>query len=290
MKTPDRNNLILIAVLAVVGAGLGYQYWQTHQALLAVKTELANATSTVAELEDSASLLNEERATLAEALDTEQRRNDSFEERITTLAGTVGKLDKLAELDPVLLQKYSKVYFLNENYIPSELSEIGEEYRFNEDKLEEIQTPVWPYLEELLEDAKDDDIELLVASSYRSFGQQGSLKASYSVRYGSGANAFSADQGYSEHQLGTTIDFTTTDVGGSFVSFDRSEAYRWLEKNAYKYGFILSYPRDNTYYVYEPWHWRFVGKALADELHDKEKYFYDLDQREIDKYLINIFD
>lgn len=290
MRTLARNNLILTVALAFVALGLGYQYWQTRQALLTVKAELASATSTVAKLEESTSLLSEDKTTLEEALDTEQRRNDSFEERIDTLAGTVGKLDKLAELDPVLLQKYSKVYFLNENYIPGKLTEIDEEYRFNENKLEEIQTPVWPYLEELLEDAKNDDIELLIASSYRSFGQQGSLKASYSVRYGSGANAFSADQGYSEHQLGTTIDFTTKGVGGSFIGFDRSDAFEWLSKNAHKYGFILSYPRDNTYYVYEPWHWRYVGKALADELHDTEKYFYDLDQREIDTYLITIFD
>jgi hypothetical protein len=44
------------------------------------------------------------------------------------------------------------------------------------------------------------------------------------------------------------------------------------------------------YYQYEPWHWRFVGKDLADDLRDDGKYFYDLDQRTIDSYLIDIFD
>ncbi len=290
MKTTDRNNLILVIVVGMVAAGFGYQYWQTHTALLEVKKELANATSTVTKLEDDTALLNEDKATLAEALDTEQRRNDSIEERIDALTGTVGKLDKLAELDEVLLQKYSKVYFLNENYIPAELSEIDEAYKFNPNKQAQIQTPVSPYLKDMLESALEDDVEILVASAYRSFGEQGSLKASYNVKYGAGSNAFSADQGYSEHQLGTTLDLTTKDTGSSFVGFDKTDAYTWLEKNAYKYGFILSYPRDNTYYVYEPWHWRYVGKALAKELHESEKYFYDLDQREIDKYLINIFD
>ncbi|PJC82708.1 hypothetical protein CO006_02150, partial [Candidatus Roizmanbacteria bacterium CG_4_8_14_3_um_filter_35_14] len=61
-------------------------------------------------------------------------------------------------------------------------------------------------------------------------------------------------------------------------------------ENAYKYGFILSYPKQNTYYQFEPWHWRFVGMTLATKLHDTNQYFYNLAQREIDLYLISIFD
>jgi D-alanyl-D-alanine carboxypeptidase len=111
------------------------------------------------------------------------------------------------------------------------------------------------------------------------------------VTYGSGANAFSADQGYSEHQLGTTFDFTTEGIGGGLVtSFENTPAFAWLKDNAHKYGFTLSYPKDNAYYVYEPWHWRFVGEDLAEDLHEAGKTFYDWDQREIDKYLIKIFD
>jgi D-alanyl-D-alanine carboxypeptidase len=60
--------------------------------------------------------------------------------------------------------------------------------------------------------------------------------------------------------------------------------------NAYKYGFTLSYPKGNTSYVFEPWHWRFVGVKLATDLHNQGKNFYDLDQRSIDAYLVNFFD
>jgi D-alanyl-D-alanine carboxypeptidase len=110
------------------------------------------------------------------------------------------------------------------------------------------------------------------------------------VVYGSGANAFSADQGYSEHQLGTAADVTTNTLAGGLDGFDATPAYKWLTANAYKYGFILSYPQGNGYYEYEPWHWRFVGKKLARYLHTTNERFYDLDQRTIDSYLINIFD
>jgi hypothetical protein len=53
---------------------------------------------------------------------------------------------------------------------------------------------------------------------------------------------------------------------------------------------VLSYPKNNKYYIYEPWHWRYVGVSLATWLHDNGKYLYDVDQREIDEYLLTIFD
>ena len=82
----------------------------------------------------------------------------------------------------------------------------------------------------------------------------------------------------------------TTGLGGAFAGFDRTGAYQWLLANAYKYGFVLSYPANNPYYIYEPWHWRYVGVKLSTALHDQNKNFYDLDQREIDQYLADIFD
>ena len=108
--------------------------------------------------------------------------------------------------------------------------------------------------------------------------------------FGSGANQFSADQGFSEHQLGTTIDFTTAATSANLSDFEGTAAHTWLLSNAHKFGFILSYPPKNQFYISEPWHWRFVGRALADRLHSEGKYFYDLDQREIDKYLLNLLD
>jgi D-alanyl-D-alanine carboxypeptidase len=138
--------------------------------------------------------------------------------------------------------------------------------------------------------ARNAGHELRIISGYRSFHEQSSLKNAYTVTYGSGANSFSADQGYSEHQLGTTVDFTTSSLGSNFTKFDESKAFTWLKENAYKFGFILSYPERNGYYIYEPWHWRFVGVKLSAYLHTNNKHFYDLDQREIDSYLISIFD
>ncbi len=74
------------------------------------------------------------------------------------------------------------------------------------------------------------------------------------------------------------------------LKFASSSAYAWLATNAYRYGFELSYPKNNPYYVYEPWHWRFVGVALATWLHQQNITFYDAPQRTINGYLISLFD
>ena len=108
--------------------------------------------------------------------------------------------------------------------------------------------------------------------------------------YGSGANQFSAEQGYSEHQLGTTVDLTTSEVGELSVKLDATPAYQWLTANAYRYGFILSYPKGNAFYQYEPWHWRFVGVTLATKIAVAGTHFYEMLQNDIDANLVNIFD
>lgn len=241
--------------------------------------------------QNSLTAANDENARLAEALLAEQERLRQLGEQVGEITGAIGTLEKLAELEPELLQKYSKVYFLNEHYSPERLKNIPEEYLYFEDRPEEVDARMWPFLDDLLEEAEEDGIELYIYSAYRSFGEQSSLKSAYTVSYGSGANQFSADQGYSEHQLGTTVDLITPGVGGTLNNgFSQTETYQWLLDNAHKYGFTLSYPEGNQYYVFEPWHWRFVGEDLARDLKRDNRHFYDLDQRVIDEYLLEIFD
>jgi D-alanyl-D-alanine carboxypeptidase len=232
-----------------------------------------------------------ERDDLEANLRDEQQLIALMRTQIESVAGAVDVLQKLNDTDRELLEKYSRIYFLNENYVPKSLTPIPDTAVVEPEKEKLVLTDVWPFLHGMLEAASSTGIDLRVISAYRSFGVQGTLKSSYLVTYGSKtANKFSADQGYSEHQLGSTVDFTTAALGTKFTNIEKTPAYQWLLDNAYKYGFILSYPPANTYYVFEPWHWRFVGKELARDLHDNKKYFYDLSQREIDTYLVSLFD
>ena len=234
-------------------------------------------------------LNEEERERLANRLEREREKVEEIEEDYERINETVGQLVKLSETDEELLQKYSKVYFLNENYTPDPLGYISDK-NIHGSKSLQIHGEVLPFLRDLIEDAKEDDVSLEILSAYRSFQYQQQIKQTYVTIYGSGANKFSADQGYSEHQLGTTVDFTNGTIGSQLSLFENTEEFDWLQKRAYKHGFVLSYPKNNSFYQYEPWHWRFVGKDLAKYLHKNDLYFYDLDQRDIDEYLIEIFE
>lgn len=292
---------VAVSVLGLVFA-LGYQdihmkreHARAEAELATVKQEYASTSQRLSVNIDTLTLLlattTNARDNLAQNLEAEQNIVELMHEQIASVSGEVSTLQKLSNTDRELLEKYSRVYFLNEHYVPKVLLPIPSQYVYEPDKEKLISGDTLPFLQTLLDDASREGVDLRVISAYRSFGTQGILKSAYTVTYGGKtANKFSADQGYSEHQLGTTVDFTTSALGAQFTSLQKVKAYQWLVDNAYRYGFVLSYPTTNTYYTFEPWHWRFVGKTLARDLHDAHKYFYDLTQREIDTYLISFFD
>lgn len=297
-----------LGVVAALCIGLAYYAYATRSERTALRGELQKTNeefagtssekdARIVALETALASTTEILRTTEEARVSYKRRFEEKENEVDKLAGqvkkisgTVGILDKLSKTDPELLMKYSKVYFLNENYIPEKLSKIDAEYSAVPTD-QYLESRVYEKLTDMIDDANEDGVDIAVRSAYRSFEAQKNLKSAYSVSYGNGANTFSADQGYSEHQLGTTADLVTPENGNQLVtSLDQTKAFTWLQKNAHKYGFILSYPKGNAYYIYEPWHWRYVGEDLAKDLRDDGKNFYDLDQRDIDKYLVSVFD
>jgi LAS superfamily LD-carboxypeptidase LdcB len=284
---------ILIAVVILLGLGyLGYYQFSFNQK---IQNELTKSSAIfsqkISDIETILLAAQEKNTTLADALAAAKEKADTLDSQFKSVNKNVSNLEKITKTDPELLQKYSKIFFLNENYVPLDLTNIPTEYTFNKDKIYKIHSEIWPHLEDMLKDAKEEGLSLQIISAFRSFTEQAQLKGVYTVTYGAGsANQFSADQGYSEHQLGTTVDFTNPTVTDTFSGFSKSLEYAWLKENAYKYGFILSYPEINSSYQFEPWHWRFVGINLAKDLHKSGKNFYDLTQREIDSYIVNLFD
>jgi D-alanyl-D-alanine carboxypeptidase len=285
-------------VFLVLGGVLVYAFMQISAltgTVGSLATELASTTAVSSQntnqLSQNITDLRAQSAGLSNTLSSTQQNIDAVSTKVGGVEQTVGTIQKLSQIDPELLKKYSKVYFMNENYVPAHLVDIPNAYLYNEKIPQKFLLESWPFLKNLSDSAKASGITIYVQSAYRSFGDQQSLKSAYTVVYGAGtSNSFSADQGYSEHQLGTTIDFITTGLGGTTNGFENTATYQWLLSNAYRFGFILSYPKGNGYYVYEPWHWRFVGVKLATYLHDNGLSFYAMDQRDIDTYLINIFD
>ncbi len=291
----NKKMIIKILIAIVVLSGLGYLGYYQKSFNQKIQNSLITASSTFSQkISDIETILLSTQAnntTLADALTAAKEKAEALDKQFKRVNSNVADLEKITKTDPELLQKYSKIFFLNENYVPLDLTNIPTEYTFNKNKIYKIHSDVWPNLENLMEDAKSEGLSLQIISAFRSFSEQAQLKGAYTVTYGAGsANQFSADQGYSEHQLGTTIDFTNPTVADTFSGFSKSPEYAWLKENAYKYGFILSYPENNSSYQFEPWHWRFVGTNLAKDLHTSGKNFYDLTQRDIDEYRVDLFD
>ncbi|MBP9866603.1 MAG: M15 family metallopeptidase [Candidatus Pacebacteria bacterium] len=306
--TPKKSSYVFLTgiIFIVLGGSVVYGYIQISSLkkdILFLNSELSSTSHALMQntklLSENITDLHTQTTGISDVLNNTQQNIESVKNQVGgvaqtvgSISGTVGDLQKLSQIDPELLKKYSKVYFLNENYKPLDLSTIPPEYTYSSTRQEYFSTKSLPYLLHLFTSAKADGVTLYVKSGYRSFDEQKSLKSAYTVKYGAGtSNTFSADQGYSEHQLGVTLDFITTGLNGQLTTaFDKTDAYTWLLNNAYRFGFVLSYPKGNKYYVYEPWHWRFVGIELATYLHKNTLNFYDIDQREIDTYLIHIFD
>ena len=126
------------------------------------------------------------------------------------------------------------------------------------------------------EDAKKENANLTVTSGFRDtelqkyFYDQSIKKNSIPPEFLS-----VAPPSFSEHQLGTTVDLTSSSLNYASTSllFDQTAEYNWLKDNAYKYGFVQSYPKEKesiTGFVYEPWHWRFIGSEIAKNIKEND--------------------
>lgn len=191
---------------------------------------------------------------------------------------------------------------LSEDYIPKDLkrvssptayeikkgtSEISEEA--NQILLEEtmLVAEAADALDLLIALAKEDGIELYAYSGYRSYKTQNEVFKRNVSRLGKErAKQVSAIPGQSEHQTGLAMDITSKPLIDAYKkdksisalqqSLGTQQEGKWLQQNAHKYGFTMSYPEgkeDITGYDYEPWHFFYVGKELAKFLYDTNQLY-----------------
>ena len=162
----------------------------------------------------------------------------------------------------VLVNKYHK---LSSSYIPEDLETISTKYNkgYN-NKLRHVAKVAF---ESMCEAALKENIKIYSGSAYRSYNYQQDLYNRYVATNGfNEAETFSARAGYSEHQTGLATDIMNAKV--DYISKNDKE-YTWLINNSYKYGFILRYPegKENiTGYMFEEWHFRYVGIDIATTL------------------------
>ena len=159
----------------------------------------------------------------------------------------------------------NKFNYLDNNYIPNNLELLDNSYAKSGIYLVK---EAKDNLEKLINEAKNDNMNIRVVSAYRSYSYQENLYNNYVKNDGvSLADTYSARPGYSEHQTGLVVDVTR--AFDDFNNFENTEEYNWMMKNAADYGFILRYPKDKkdiTMINYEPWHYRYVGIDLAKKI------------------------
>lgn len=123
-------------------------------------------------------------------------------------------------------------------------------------------------LRQMVADAKRSGADLVPVSGFRGMSLQSELFENQIARRGSIQQAalVSAPPGHSEHHTGYAIDIGDADNPATDVelSFEQTAAFRWLNQNAPRYGFEMSFPPGNAQGIsYEPWHWRFVGSQAS---------------------------
>jgi zinc D-Ala-D-Ala carboxypeptidase len=166
-----------------------------------------------------------------------------------------------------LFAPVNKQTTLKPDYEPQDLRSIPE--YMNPDRQMQLREPALRMLVALWHAAQFDGISLKVISAYRSYAYQGDLFQRYADNYGEEeANLFSARPGQSEHQLGTTVDFggTAADLTAAFADTPQG---LWLADHAHLFGFVMSYPEGSTEitgYIFEPWHFRYIGIEAALDL------------------------
>lgn len=156
----------------------------------------------------------------------------------------------------------NKYLYMPSNYIPDNLENINPKYANGTKKLVKEAKIMF---EKMVEDASNDGYTIRVISAYRSYEYQNILYNKYVDKDGiSLADTYSARPGYSEHQTGLVVDIDN--IKTDYNNFESTNEFNWMQENAYKYGFILRYPKGKeniTGYTYESWHYRYVGKEIA---------------------------
>ena len=188
----------------------------------------------------------------------------------------------LADGDDLLIL-VDKKHVLPSTYAPTDLVPVeNTSYMKTNRAGHSLREPVYEALKIMCQAAKEEEgLTMLISSTYRSYQYQDTLYSRYTKIYGEEeTEKFSAKPGTSQHQLGVVIDFGN--VEDSFAETDES---KWLEINAEKFGFALSFPKDYeevTGFKWECWQYRYIG---LEAIKMQNKWFEDINQ-----YLLEFVD
>ncbi|UOQ86640.1 M15 family metallopeptidase [Gracilibacillus salinarum] len=248
--------LLLIAFVTVVSGCQQEQYSAENTDKSTINTEHKSEPVSLMEEED-----NEQENDSSSEEDNEADNQDALEvvDNPTSVSIVVNKQRKLPD-----------------GYEPPDLVEADVSYYAPEgDPKRLIREEAAGALESLFAAAKQEGLELVAVSGYRSYQRQKVIYENNVATNGQEhADKFSARPGTSEHQTGLAMDVASAALVSVLEqSFIETDEGQWLEDHAHEYGFIIRYPEgkeDITGYSYEPWHLRYVGKDIASDIYQAQ--------------------
>ena len=172
-----------------------------------------------------------------------------------------------------LLLLVTQQFALPESYAPTDLVPLDDYFGDSvtvgiENQVRQI---ILAPLQQIIDAMYAAGLKPSILSGYRSYDVQYLAWKWWNSQYPERVAIMSARAGYSEHQLGTTVDFGSPEIDHLFhVDFANTQEGLWLRNNAHLYGFTMSYPANSyviTGFKYEPWHFRYVGVELATQLY-----------------------
>ena len=255
-----KNNLIFLITFLLILISISYGISKTNTQKVS-KTNKENQTT----LENYSFYKNENK----ERYNIYQKKNPNLTQKQIIINVNIGldnpyytNITETKEFNKstILVNKYIS---LPANYVPDNLTEIDEKYANKGMKLVKEAKNAF---EALSHDAALNNLTIKAMSTYRSYNYQKNLYTNYTKIDGEEkANTYSAKPGHSEHQTGLAVDVYNESV--PYTDFEKTAEYKWMQENAYKYGFILRYPKTKeniTGYSYESWHYRYVGFEFAE--------------------------
>lgn len=170
------------------------------------------------------------------------------------------------------LMLVNRLYGLNSEFVPEELTTIPVKYAFDNKKIDKS---IVDKITKLIDDAREDDISLIVSEGYRSYNTQKDIYNSYVDFNGRHeADKKVARPGHSEYQTGLTFDIEP--YNKIYDDPKSSNEYKWLVNNIYKYGFIFRHESGKEYltgFDASLWKLRYVGEKAAKIIHDENICF-----------------
>ncbi len=182
----------------------------------------------------------------------------------------------------VIANPYDRLVLVNKhNQLPSgfkqkNLVNMDRKYTVSDGKQYLLEREAYEKFVQMADAARKEGISIRAVSAYRTEDFQRRLyNKKVKATGGRNADNYSARPGFSEHQTGLAVDINSTKT-----SFEHTAVFKWLQKHAHEYGYILRYPKGKkwlTGYEYEPWHYRYVGIEAAKIIHQEgstyEQYY-----------------